>query len=69
VTAIAGIVIGAADPAAMRTRWSELGLDHAVRFQPASSRGEGIDELELVAADRRRVGEAQRIGGVTLRLV
>ena len=68
-TAIAGIVIGAADPAAMRARWRELGLAHAVRFQPASPRGEGIDELELVAADRRRVGETQRIGGVTIRLV
>ena len=69
VTGIAGVVIGAADPAAMHARWAELGLGHAVRFQPSSARGEGIDELELVAADRRRVGVAQQIGGVTVRLV
>ncbi len=69
VTAIAGIVVGAADPVAMRARWAELGLLHAVRFQPAGPRGEGIDELELVAADRRRAGDELRIGGVTIRLV
>ena len=69
VTAIAGIVVGAHDPAAMRSRWSELGLAHAVRFQPAGPRGEGIDELELVAADRRRAGEDLRLAGVTVRLV
>lgn len=69
VTGIAGVVIAATDPAAMRTRWSELGLLHAVRFQPAGPRGEGIDEVELVAADRRRAGEELRIGGVTIRLV
>ncbi len=69
VTAIAGIVIGAVDPAAMRARWAELGLAHSVRFQPAGPRGEGIDELELVATDRERAGEAQRIGGVSVRLV
>lgn len=69
VSAIAGVVIGAADPAAMRARWTALGLAHAVRFQPAGPRGEGIDELELVAVDRERAGEAQRIGGVNVRLV
>jgi hypothetical protein len=69
VSAIAGVVIGAADPAAMRARWTALGLAHAVRFQPAGPRGEGIDELELVATDRERAGEAQRIGGVIVRLV
>ena len=69
VTAIAGIVVGAHDPAAMRSRWSELGLAHAVRFQPAGPRGEGIDEIELVATDRRRAGETLRLAGVTIRLV
>lgn len=69
VTGIAGIVIGASDPAVMRARWDELGLLHAVRFQPAGPRGEGIDELELVAADRRCAGDELRIGGVTIRLV
>ncbi len=69
VTAIAGVVVGAADPAAMHARWAELGLAHAVRFQPATARGEGIDELELVAAHRRRAGEEHPIGGVAVRLV
>ena len=69
VSAIAGVVIGAADPAAMRARWTALGLAHAVRFQPAGPRGEGIDELELVASDRARAGEAQSLGGVIVRLV
>lgn len=69
VSAIAGIVIGAADPAAMRARWAELGLARSVRFRPAGPRGEGIDELELVASDRERAGEALSIGGVVVRLV
>jgi hypothetical protein len=69
VNGIAGIAIGAADPKAMRARWSELGFAHAVRFQAAGPRGEGIDELELVATDRERAGETQRIGGVVIRLV
>jgi hypothetical protein len=69
VTGIAGITIGAQDPAAMRARWAELDLDHAVRFVPASGRGDGIDGLDLVASDRSRAGEATTIGGVEIRLV
>lgn len=69
VTAIAGVVVGATDPQAMRARWQRCGVDHAVRFQPAGPRGEGIDEIELVAADRRRAGEQMRICGVTVTLV
>jgi hypothetical protein len=69
VTAIAGIVVGANDPAAMRARWNACGVDHAVRFQPAGERGEGIDELELVATDRARAGEVLSICGVAIRLV
>jgi len=69
VTAIAGVTIGATDPVAMRARWRASGLDHSVGFQPAGVRGEGLDELELVAADRRRAGEQMRICGVTVRLV
>lgn len=69
VTAIAGVVIGATDPAAMRARWRNSGVEHAVTFQPAGVRGEGLDELDLVAADRRRAGEEMRICGVTIRLV
>lgn len=69
VTGIAGVVVGATDPAAMRARWRAAGVDHAVTFQPAGPRGEGIDELELVAADRRRAGEQMRLCGLTVRLV
>jgi hypothetical protein len=69
VTSIAGVVVGARDPAAMRSRWQECGVDHAVRFQPAGPRGEGIDELELVATDRRHAGDEVRLCGVTVRLV
>lgn len=68
-TGIAGIDVAAADPVAMRARWSEVGIRHAVRFVAAGSRGEGIDALDLVATDRARVGESRRICGVDIRLV
>ena len=69
VSAIAGVVIGAADPAGMQRRWQQCGLAHAVRFQEATDRGDGIDELELVASDRNRAGETMRACGVLIRLV
>ena len=69
VSAIAGLAIGAADPTAMRARWAELGLDHAVRFVPATDRGEGIDGLDLVATDRDRAGETMELCGISIRLV
>ena len=69
VSAIAGVTIGANDPAAMRARWSELGIDTAVRFADAGGRGEGIDAVDLVAADRDRVGETFLLCGVTFTLV
>ena len=69
VTGVAGVVVGASDPTAMRARWRTAGVEHAVTFQPAGPRGEGIDELELVATDRRRAGEQMRLCGVTVRLV
>ena len=69
VTGIAGVTIGAHDPAAMRATWAGVRLDHAVRFVPASDRGEGIDGLDLVAADRSRAGETVAVGGVEVRLV
>jgi hypothetical protein len=69
VTAIAGIVISARDPHAMRRRWAECGIDHSVRFQETSDRGEGIDEMELVATDRSRIGERHELCGVTVRFV
>ncbi|MET0577357.1 MAG: VOC family protein [Ilumatobacteraceae bacterium] len=69
VTAIAGIDVAATDPAAMAARWSELGIDHAVRFVPAGPRGEGIDAMDVTATDRSRVGETATICGIELRLV
>ena len=69
VTGIAGISVGANDPDGMRARWSDVGLDHAVRFVPAGPRGEGIDGVDLVATDRSRAGETATVGGVDFRLV
>ncbi|MGI9029597.1 MAG: hypothetical protein ACR2HP_06365, partial [Ilumatobacteraceae bacterium] len=69
VTAVAGIDVAAHDPEAMRARWNELGVDHAVRFVAAGPRGEGIDAIDLVASDRTRAGESTTIGGVELRFV
>lgn len=69
VTAIAGVTIGAADPATMQARWQHCGVAKSVRFQSATDRGEGLDVLELVAADRSRAGETLYICGVTISLV
>jgi len=69
VTAIGNAVVAATDPEAMRSRWTQLGLDHDVRFVLAGARGDGLDEVELVAADRTRVGERTEIGGVTFTLI
>lgn len=69
VTAIAGVAIGATDPGAMQQRWHRHDLAHGVRFQPAASRGEGLDEMDLVADDRSRVGETMVVCGVVIRLV
>jgi hypothetical protein len=69
VTAIAGIDVAAAEPAAMRARWAALGLAHAVRFVPAGPRGEGIGAIDVAAADRTRAGESRTICGVDVRLV
>jgi hypothetical protein len=69
VTAIAGVTVGATDPAAMHSRWADARVDHAVRFVAATDRGEGIDGVDLVAADRSRAGETTTVGGVEFRLV
>ena len=69
VDGIAGITIGAADVAAMASRWSELGIGRAVEFAGVGERGEGIDGVDLIAADRSRRGETHDICGVTFRLV
>ncbi len=69
VSSIAGVTVGAHDPEAMRTRWEELGVSTSVTFADAGPRGEGIDQIDLVASDRQRVGERHDIGGVTWVLV
>lgn len=69
VTAIAGIDVAAADIADMRARWRRVGADHSVGFRAAGARGEGIDALHLVAADRDRAGETHEVCGVTIKLV
>jgi len=69
VSAIAGVTVGANDPAAMRARWSDLGIDTSVGFADAGNRGEGIDGVDLVATDRDRVGESFLICGVSFALV
>ena len=53
----------------MQETWAGVRLDHSVRFVPATERGEGIDGLDLVAADRTRAGETLTLGGVEIRLV
>ncbi len=68
-TAIAGVRIGADDPVAMRTRWEELELDHDVEFVAAGDRGEGLNGIDLVAADRSNVGTSLDIGGVHITFV
>ncbi len=69
VTGIAGAAVSAIDPDAMRRRWEEIGLDRDVTFAQAGPRGDGLDEVLLVAADRARVGERTEIGGVGFTLV
>lgn len=64
VSAIAGVTIAADDPGAMRARWTEVGIEASVDFAAAGARGEGLDAVDLVATDRRRVGEVHDIGGV-----
>lgn len=69
VSAIASVSISAEDPVAMRTRWSELGINTQVEFIPAGARGDGLDVVDLVATDRSRVGEEMDLVGVRFRLV
>jgi hypothetical protein len=69
VTGIAGVRIGADDPDAMRARWRDLDLDHAVSFHPAGEHGEGIDALDVIATDRSRSGEVHRLDSFEVRFV
>jgi hypothetical protein len=69
VSAIDSIVVSAADPDAMRSRWEQLGLDRDVDFAECGQRGEGLDVVSLVAVDRWRSGERFDIGGVVFTLI
>jgi catechol 2,3-dioxygenase-like lactoylglutathione lyase family enzyme len=69
VEAIAAVTIAADDPDGLARRWLELGIDEAVRFAPSGERGEGIDGVDLRAADRSRAGQRVDIGGVVFTLV
>lgn len=64
VTAIAGYTIAVDDPATVNARWSQLGLNHAVRFVDGSA-----SQIDLVATDRNTVGQAVGIDQVSVRLV
>ncbi len=69
VTAIAGVVVGAADPLAVTRRWDDLDLTVGMIARTSTSRGPGLEVIELVAADRRRAGSTSTIAGVEFRLV
>jgi hypothetical protein len=69
VSAIAAVTISAVEPASMRSRWADLGLEDSVQFSAAGLRGEGLDLVDVVAADRARVGDAVDLGGVRFRFV
>jgi len=68
VDAISGVTLAADDPAAMRDRWTALGIAESVQFIRAGVRGEGVDGVELHTTDRTRVGERVEIGGVIFTL-
>jgi catechol 2,3-dioxygenase-like lactoylglutathione lyase family enzyme len=69
VTGIAGAWIASSDPDTTRARWHELGLDRSVGFTRAGGHGDGLDVVDLVAADRSRAGDLLALGAVTIRLV
>lgn len=69
VDAISGVTLAADDPAAMRERWTALGIAESVRFVRAGVRGEGVDGVDLHVTDRTRVGERVAIGGVDFAFV
>jgi catechol 2,3-dioxygenase-like lactoylglutathione lyase family enzyme len=72
VESIDGVTIAAAEPDALAARWSDLGVDEAVRFAARDADGppvDGIVEVALRAVDRGRVGEVHDICGVRMELV
>jgi hypothetical protein len=82
VAAIRGVTIEAGDPRALASRWAqvlglaaprsvkdafELALEPgAIRFAPASGRGDGVAEVELAATDAAAVLEAARDRGLSV---
>jgi hypothetical protein len=69
ITGLAGITLAADDPSALSQRWAEVGVAHALRCTKADRQGEGLIGVDVVAADRTRVGEQHVIGGVTWNFV
>jgi Glyoxalase-like domain len=77
---VVGLIVGAAEPQAMSARWGQT-LDAAVDgvnvqvddasvvFEPAGSRGEGIDGIVLQATEQSRRGEEVTVCGVRVALV
>ena len=64
VTAIARFTIANDDPATVDARWSQLGLNHAVRFVDGA-----VSQIDLVATHRNAVGQAVGLDQVSVRLV
>ena len=81
VTGVTGVTVGAADPAVMAARWSEvldapladattLQLDDAtIHFAPDTGRGEGVDAFDVVSADRDRAGTTADLCGARFTFV
>ena len=81
VTGVRSLTIGASDAEAMAARWAEvldlpltaattLATDDAtIAFAPAGSRGEGLDEVAVAAADRARAGTSIDLCGVRVSFV
>jgi hypothetical protein len=79
VQSVTGAVVEADHPPGMARRWAEvLELpqaddttirtdDATLRFAPAGGRGEGLAEVEVVAADRARAGDVLDLCGVRFR--
>ena len=64
VAAIAGYTIAVDDPATVTARWSQLGLNHGVRFVDGS-----VSQIDLVATHRNAVGRTVSVDQVNLYLV
>jgi hypothetical protein len=81
VTSLAAVTISAAEPLSMAARWADvLDLplgdgptvttdDAVIRFAGTGPRGEGLDAVDVVAADRAHAGDAVDLCGVRFTFV